>query len=688
MAGGDVTTDTHKAMENTAHYTRMRDSGHLDFVNKARRCEAFVEGLQWDPAVKAMLEAQGRPALTINKIFPSTMSVMGEQLQNMVDIAFRPTASGNEETAKALDSVWLHIANSNMLDWTRAEVFDDGAITGRGYFDVRMSFDDNLKGDVEITRPHNRNVVLDPDAHSYDPDQWDEVATTKWLRPDKIASMYATVKAKELELRAHTDLAMGYDFMDYPIARFGRDNAFSTLVAEDQRKKFVRVIERQHRELHWKDHFVDQVTGETRVISPTWDRERIGRVLETVPDLSVIRLQSFVIRWTVSAFDVLLFDEVSPYKHFTIVPYFPVLLSSGATLGLVENQLGPQETINKASSQELHVINTTANSGWVVKSNALQNMDLYDLENQGAKTGLVIEVDDINNIDKIQPNQVPTGLDRVGQQARSDQFETSLTNKSLLGQDREDVSGKAMERKQARGPVNLGKPLSNLVRSEHLVARNTVDLIQAFYTEERMLRVTRKERGRDVTTETVINQMSAEGNVVNDVTLGEYQVITSTVNLREQQEDTEFDQAIALRKEGVDVSDDELIALSKLRNKKDILERMTASAEQAAEDLERERAKSQAELEGVQIENQVRKTDAAEKVARAQKTGSQTELIQLEKQAELAKVATALQTARNEAKKLELEEKKLANDFELGVRELQLKKAQMRKQPVAKQGAN
>jgi hypothetical protein len=672
MAGGDIQADRQRALDNTAHYTRMRDSGHLDFIRKARRCEDFLAGVQWDPAVLAKLQAEGRPALTINKIFPSTMSMMGEQLQNMIDVAFRPTASGNEETAKALDTTWLHIANSNMLDWMRAEVFDAGAISGRGFFDIRMDFDDNLKGDVRIRKFNNRNALVDPDADSYDPKDWNECATTKWLQPTQIAAMYDTAKAKELESRAQTDLDMGYDFLDHPVSRFGRGPAFSSVVSEKERKKFVRVIERQHKQLVWREHFVDRITGETRPIPTTWERDRIANVLANIPELTVLKLQAFVIRWTVSAFDILLFDAESPYKYFTLVPYFPLLVA-GRTIGLVENQIGPQETINKTTSQELHIVNTTANSGWVVRQNALKNMHVYELEHRGAETGLVMEVDDVNAVQKIAPNQVPTGLDLISQRARQDQFETSLVNKSQLGIDREDVSGKAIERKQLRGPVNLGKALANLVRTEHLLARNAVSLIQAFYTEERMMRVTRKERGQDVSVDLVINQMTPEGNVVNDVTLGEYEVITSTVSLREQQEDTEFEQAVGLKELGVDISDDELIALSRLRNKKEILERLQTNAEERNQDIERERALKDAELEDLRTRTQVAKTDAVEKVARAKRTGQEEQLLMFEKQAELVKLTTSLQQAQNDAKRLELEEQKLLADIEMQRRELRLK---------------
>lgn len=47
------------------------------------------------------------------------------------------------------------------------------------------------------------------------------------------------------------------------------------------------------------------------------------------------------------------------------------------------------------------MVNTTANSGWKVKRNALANMTVDELEQRGAETGLVVELDDVSNLEKI-----------------------------------------------------------------------------------------------------------------------------------------------------------------------------------------------------------------------------------------------------------------------------------------------
>src|SRR6185437_781403 len=97
---------------------------------------------------------------------------------------------------------------------------------------------------------------------------------------------------------------------------------------------------------------------------------------------------------------------------FTQVPFFPYF-RRGRTMGIVENLLDPQELLNKTSSQELHIVNTTANSGWKIKKGSLKNMDADEVEQRGAQTGVVFELDDVNDMEKIQPNQIPTGVERI-----------------------------------------------------------------------------------------------------------------------------------------------------------------------------------------------------------------------------------------------------------------------------------
>ena len=83
-------------------YERARDNGHLDYIETAKKCDAFYRGNQWDPADVASLDDEGRPALTINTILPTINTVLGEQSTRRADVNFKPRGNGNQEIADVL----------------------------------------------------------------------------------------------------------------------------------------------------------------------------------------------------------------------------------------------------------------------------------------------------------------------------------------------------------------------------------------------------------------------------------------------------------------------------------------------------------------------------------------------------------------------------------------------------------
>ena len=94
--------DTTIAEEMWRRYAFMRDNGHADFVTKAEKCDSFFLGKQWDEKVKKQLDRQRRPALTINKILATIGTLMGDQIQNRTEIAFRAKRPGFDPVAAAL----------------------------------------------------------------------------------------------------------------------------------------------------------------------------------------------------------------------------------------------------------------------------------------------------------------------------------------------------------------------------------------------------------------------------------------------------------------------------------------------------------------------------------------------------------------------------------------------------------
>ena len=665
--------DAAKAQEQWERYVYCRDNGHHEFLVKADKCDNFFAGQQWEEADLATLRAQKRPAITINKIISTISTILGEQIYNRNEVLFRPKSGSPADVAEALTKLWKYISHNNQLPWVRSDVFCDGVIRSRGFYDVRLEFDDSMQGEVRITQLNSKNVVIDSDGEDYDPDKWNDVSITKWLTPQDIELIYNAEDAKYLRSTAGSAYEMGYDSIERVRDRFG-----GTFIAAHVGSfnmdllRNIRVIERQYRRLSKQEHFVDIVTGDMRPIPDSWDRNRISDVLSKAGgQMSTITKLAKRIRWTVTADNVVLHDDWSPYKHFTVVPYFPHF-RHGRTIGLVENLLGPQEILNKTSSQELHVINTTANSGWKIEEGSLINMTVDELEAKGAQTGLVIEyAKGAQPPDKILPNQVPTGLERVTYKSEEAIKTISGVSDSMQGFDREDVAAKAIAYKQQRGSVNLTKSLDNLERTDFILARNTLDIVQEFYTEPRILNIIGDDTNHEVEEITVNQPDPVTGKITNDLTIGEYDIIVTSSPHRATLEDSQFEQARALKELGVPLPDPVLIENSRLMRKAEIIKQMTGDQNSPEAQAQRQRQQRAEEAEVAKLEAEAQKT-----AADAQKTMAEA---QGGNQAEMQKIMAEIQAMREEAAlkqqemmmKMQVEREKL----DLKVQEMQQKLA-------------
>ena len=561
------------------------ERGHREFLDIAQKCDDFLIGKQWDTRDTEALKAAGRPYLTINKILPTLSNIFGAQIQNRTEVVFRPTGLGADAaTAEALTKVWTHIAQENDLPWVRSEVFADGCVRGRGFFDVRLDFTDNINGVVKISNVNSKNVIIDPDADQYDPATWSEVMVSRWMTIDTIEMLYGKKNANLLRDNAAGLFSLGFDQVDLFRERFAGQGPLLTNSYLGQidyheggdTRRNLRIIERQYRKLARAKHFIDTSSGDMFLIPEAWDDDRIAaQIAQSQVPLNVFEKVTKRVRWTVTAANVVLHDAWSPYNNnFTIVPYFPIF-RHGRPLGLVENLLSPQELLNKTSSQSLHVVNTTANSGYVLKAGTLKNMTTAQLAEKGSQTGLVIEtVNGPPDIEKIKPNQTPTGLDRLAYQADENIKNISGVSDAMRGDVREDVAAKAIIAQQQTGQTNLVMANDNLARTDKILARVVLDIVQTYYTEPRLLHITHDDITN--TQEQVgVNQQQPDGTVLNDLTLGRYDVSVATMPARQTMEDTAFEQVLAMRKEGVQIPDAELIRNSRLPNRAELIKQMS-----------------------------------------------------------------------------------------------------------------
>lgn len=570
---------------NLDRYRYVKSRGHHTYIKRARKLEDMYlgGGLQWDKATKRKMN--GRPTVEKNFIWPAVNTACGLQTQTRADMAFKPRKGGaSEETAEVLSKLVRQIGDDIKYPWLESQVYSDGMIQQRGYLDFRITFDTNMLGDIVCRDVDPMDVMPDPDSGSYDPEHWADLIIPKWLSIDQISQYYGQDKADEVDTLISESMNDPDDDYQWR-SRFG-DSVSSFYRGGDEdteSTRYVMVIERQHRRLERQKVLVYPYGDIVPVndMSP----EKLSYAQDQEGAYLAHRMKPRI-RWTVTTCDVLLHDEWSPYRTFTIIPFFPYF-RRGRTRGMVDNAVSPQEQHNKYESQITHILGTTANSGWLVPTGSLVNMTVPQLQNVGAKTGLVIEYD-VNKgpPTKIEPNKLPTGLDRLVE--RSEFAIKSITGISdaVQGGAGPEISGVAKNAAQYAGQTQLAGPADNLARTRNGAAKKILELVQDFYTEERVVMITEQDYPEKVYSELAINQASASGEIINDLTIGEYDVIVTDQPVQSTFAESQFTQAMDMRRDGIQIDDAVVLEYSSLSKKNEIIADLRSREQEADPEAE------------------------------------------------------------------------------------------------------
>lgn len=604
--------------DNWQRYQYGLNRGHREYTYSAKVLEGFyiggdydaagklMPGGQWNDADLAILDSEGRPAYEINQIKPGLEAAFGYQISNRLDIAFQPrSGDANKITAEIRSKVAKQISDNNKVHWVETDVFADGMIQRRGYYNVRMDFDDSLQGELRVTHEDPMDVIPDPDASSYDPKYWQDVIVTRVLSLDGIEGHYG------VEARKKAEESVGAMYPGSWVEETGdrekrntfgsSDTTNETYLARGEGETVYRIIDRQK---HIRTMMQVSVTktGDVRPLNGDETPEQLQQLMDAgnmVIDRAVNR-----VRWTVTTRDALLFDKWSPYDRFTIVPFFPYF-RRGQTRGMVDAAIGPQKILNKSISQTIHILNTTANSGYQVEEGQLTEISMSDLKTKGSSNGLVLErIKGSPLIEKIHANPMPQGVDRLITLGSNAIQEVTVPD-AMRGIVDGSESGIAVQSRQHAAQQILSVPLDNLSRTRHMLAEWYNYGISKYYDTERVFRITKIDpsTGKEIDDILVINQFDpSTGSYINDMTAGEYDVVVSDQPIAVTFENSQYQQCIEMREKGIQIPDPVVIKHSSLTDKHDVITMLQEASVTQPDPLTDAKVKL--------IESQTRKTDA------------------------------------------------------------------------------
>lgn len=564
-----MATDAQKAQEQYELYQYCRvEGGHDNYLREHELAKRYYASHHWLNDDEKKRTAEGRLSFTVNEIFRTVNAVRGELNQLSSDVRFDPT-NGDPETARVLNRLNEHVDRQNKVYMHDDRVLLDGMLGGRGYWRLRVNFDDNMQGHIDLCRQRPENVILDFDVDSPDPGTWQRVFTTEVVSADDITNMYGKDYGTEFGFMPYADWLCPED------RSLAQSIGLKTATLDDGLMGFKRhrLINQQYYEYAYKDCFVDKATGDMSEIPENWPREKIKFAMEQF-NLGVMRRKVRTLKWRVTCNNVVLHEEDSPFKHFDIVPYFP-WFTDDVPLSLFKVLKGPQDLLNYTVSEETYILGNTAHSGWKVKHGSLHNMTSRQLEQKGGRNGVVLELDDVSDAERIQPGQPATGMANFGDRARSWINDLGSVTPSMFGQQSEYANGANIGANLQRAPVNLHAPLQMFQFSKQLLAERKLNLFQTYYHETRVLKIAASSFGQ--VEEIAINKPDATGRILHDLTIGKYTVRMMPVGSRMAADEFAFDQLVTMKEIGINVPNSLLVANSALNAKSDTIEQLLAA---------------------------------------------------------------------------------------------------------------
>lgn len=475
---------------------------------------AFGLGDQWLTADRQALHEQMRPCLTFNRIKPIIGVVSGYQRENSARIKVNPEGGEDKIFSEVMDKVLTFIDKVSHLSYRLGYLFDDGLYCGKGWIESSITYDkDPIKGELNFKQLTPYQVKVDPDCMDYDINDsaqycFKVVRLTKdklkFLYPKKKKLIDGFVKDNDDSVINGSGMFVEGDKDDYS----NRPNKTTvvkyqaeTLDEEDFEKDQKFTVKEYWRLKTVTKYFVvEKETGEPQKFDTKEEAEAyaITQTMDGGEVMKVIDRESNEMWVAALCCGFILQDEKSPFEpYYTGFPFFRYMAewtpNADSELlrvqGFVRQLKDPQREKNKSKSQNLHILNTQANSGWIADDDALTPEGFKDLEEMGSKPGLVIKKRAGKEVREIMPKGPNVGHLQREQQADEEFKQISGINPDLMGLQEGTESGRAIALRVKQAIISLVRLFSNFRYTKECLGKFILQMLPLLFDSKKMMKI-------------------------------------------------------------------------------------------------------------------------------------------------------------------------------------------------------
>lgn len=502
--------------------------------------------------------ANRRKQFSFNRIRRVVDMVGGYQRRNRKSTIVVPVENGDTETADQFSKILLWINQQEGVYETISDAFHGSLVTGMNLLHVWVDYrKDPVSGNIRVDNCSYNSFLIDPYFKKTDLSDCNALWKRSFLTPRECASLMPDKK----------DIIAQLQPLD---AGGSQDGKFQYMPQSYNygMKNLLTYDEFYYRDFRKQKLLVDTQTGETQEWSG--DEDKLRQFLALYPQITVIDSEIPTVRLAVMVQGKVLYDDVNPlgidmypfvpvFAYYTPeTPYFEWRIQ-----GMVRGLRDSQYLYNRRRIIELDILESQVTSGYIYKENALVNPKDVFLSGQGR--GIALKEDaNITDITPIMPPQVPPSMIQLSELLAKEVEQISGVNEELTGSAVDDKAGILSMLRQGAGLTTLQRLFDQLDRSQKLLGKIMIDIIQRNFTPGKVKRITEQEP-----TQQFYNK-----------SFGTYDAAVEEGMNTSTQRQMQFAQLLHLREVGVPIPDTQLIEAATLQNKKQLIDAIEQSNKQ------------------------------------------------------------------------------------------------------------
>ena len=493
----------------------LKLANDADTMNRQEALEdlKFGGGDQWPVELQNSRNLESRPVITVNKVDNYCRQVSNQQRQQRPRIKVHATNTHEDMVdAQTIQGIIRHIEVNSNADYAYDNAFDYAIRMGWGFLRVRTDYvsEDSFDQEIYIDPVDNPfTVYYDPNSVAPDGSDAERCLITTMVSKDQFRKMYPEADDG------------GTSFTQ----RGTGDSQSEWITKEDIRLAEYYYTVKEKAKLYL-------LSDGTATFAD--DKDFFNRLaaygIEVVDQRDSYKK---TIKYCKMTAIEILEERDWAGKYIPIVPVYGrhiVISDKRKKFGMIRYAKDPQRMYNFWQTSITESVALAPKAKWIMAEGQDEGHE-NDWANANIKSFPVLRYKQ-TDIDgrpapppvRMQPEPPPTGVMAAAAGVNDDiKSIMGIFDPAQLGQG--NISGKALNGQQQQVDLTNFDYYDNLTRSIAHIGKICLDLIPKIYDTERVMRIIGDDGKPELLT---INQRDSVNHVLNDVTVGQYDVVMET----------------------------------------------------------------------------------------------------------------------------------------------------------------